>query len=196
MPAIRINRTAPFPARVSGSGAVTVTKTNGVWTVGLDYTAVGAISPIPAQYTGTYLLAYNTTTSVWQKVSIADIAALQLLSVSPSAGIGYGTGAGGAVVQATSKATGVTLNKVTGQITLNAAALAAAAVVSFTLTNSSIALGDILVMNHISGGTAGVYLLNAQCAAGSASINVRNTSAGSLSEAIVIDFAVIKAVTA
>ncbi|CAB4160542.1 hypothetical protein UFOVP773_2 [uncultured Caudovirales phage] len=109
---------------------------------------------------------------------------------------GYATGAGGTVTQATSKATGVTLSKPTGQITLNAAALNLDTTVSFTLTNTVIEAGDILIMNHISGGTAGSYLLNAQSAAGSASINVRNITAGSLSEAIVIAFAVIKAVTA
>ena len=108
---------------------------------------------------------------------------------------GYAIGSGGTVTQATSKATGVTLSKSTGQITLNAAALASDTTVSFTLTNTVIEAGDILIMNHISAGTAGSYLLNAQSAAGSASINVRNITAGSLSEAIVIAFAVIKAVT-
>ena len=109
---------------------------------------------------------------------------------------GYATGSGGVVTQATSKATGVTLSKSTGQITLDAAALAASTTVSFTLTNTVIEAGDILVMNHISGGTAGSYSLNAQSAAGSASVNVRNISLASLSEAIVIAFAVIKAVAA
>ena len=109
---------------------------------------------------------------------------------------GYITGEGGTVTQATSKATAVTLNKKCGQITMNAASLATATTVSFTLTNSTIAATDLLVLNHVSGGTAGAYLLNAQAAAGSASINVRNVTAGSLSEAIVIGFAVIKAVTA
>ena len=108
---------------------------------------------------------------------------------------GYTTGSGGTVTQATSKATGVTLNKSTGQITLNAAALASDTTVSFTLTNTVIEANDILILNHISAGTAGSYLLNAQSAAGSASINVRNITAASLSEAIVIAFAVIKAVT-
>lgn len=108
---------------------------------------------------------------------------------------GYTTGSGGTVTQATSKATGVTLSKSTGQITLNAAALAADTTVSFILTNTVIEAGDILILNHISVGTAGSYLLNAQSTAGSASINVRNITAGSLSEAIVIAFAVIKAVT-
>ena len=109
---------------------------------------------------------------------------------------GYATGSGGTVTQATSKATGVTLSKSTGQITLDAAALASDTTVSFTLTNTVIEAGDILIMNHISAGTAGSYLLNAQSAAGTASINVRNITTGSLSEAIVIAFAVIKAVTA
>ena len=106
---------------------------------------------------------------------------------------GYIVGEGGTVAQATSKVTGVTLDKRCGQITLNAAALAANTTVSFTLTNSTIAATDLLVLNHGSGGTAGSYLLNAQCGAGSCVINVRNVTAASLSEAIVIDFAVIKA---
>ena len=109
---------------------------------------------------------------------------------------GYITGEGGTVTQATSKATAVTLNKKCGQITMNAAALAAATTVTFVLTNSTIAATDLLVLNHVSGGTAGSYLLNAQAAAGSVSINVRNVTAASLSEAIVIGFAVIKAVIA
>jgi len=116
--------------------------------------------------------------------------------ISGSGKQGYTTGSGGTVTQITSKATGVTLNKPTGQITLNNAALAADTTVSFVLTNTVIEANDILVMNHISGGTAGSYLLNAQSAAGSASINVRNITVASLSEAIVIAFAVIKAVVA
>jgi len=106
---------------------------------------------------------------------------------------GYITGEGGTVAQSSSKSTAVTLNKRCGQITMNGAALAAATTVTFTLTNSTIAATDLLVLNHDAGGTAGSYLLNAQAAAGSASINVRNVTAGSLSEALVIGFAVVKA---
>ncbi len=117
-------------------------------------------------------------------------------AVTGAGGIGYATGSGGTVVQATSKATGVTLDKLSGQITLNAAALAADTSVSFTLTDSQIALGDRLILNHVSGGTFGAYMLDGRSAAGSATISVRNLTAASLSEAIVIGFAVIKAVTA
>jgi hypothetical protein len=116
--------------------------------------------------------------------------------ISATGKLGYTTGSGGTVTQITSKSTGVTLNKTNGQITLNGAALAADTTVSFTLSSTLIAAGDVLVLNHISGGTAGSYLLNAQSAAGSASINVRNITTGSLSEAIVIAFVVIKAATA
>jgi hypothetical protein len=104
---------------------------------------------------------------------------------------GYISGAG-TITQATNKATAVTLNSPSGQITLNGAAMGADTTVSFTLTNSSITANDVLILNHLSAGTAGSYLLNAQAAAGSASINVRNITSGSLSEAIVIGFAVIK----
>jgi hypothetical protein len=104
---------------------------------------------------------------------------------------GYISGTG-TITQATNKATAVTLNGPSGRITLNGAALAADTTVSFTLTNSSITANDVLILNHLSAGTAGSYLLNAQAAAGSASINVRNITSGSLSEAIVIGFAVIK----
>ena len=109
---------------------------------------------------------------------------------------GYITGEGGTVTQATSKSTGVTLDKRCGQVTMHNATLNADTTVSFTLTNSTIAATDLLVLNHVSAGTAGSYLLNAQCAAGSASINVRNITAGNLSGAIVIGFAVVKAATA
>lgn len=115
---------------------------------------------------------------------------------SSGGGIGYGTGAGGTVTQATSKATGVTLSKVTGQITMNAAALAANTTVSFVLTNTTIAATDMVLVQHISGGTVGAYVCSAAPAAGSATVYVRNVTAGSLSEAIVLQFIVIKAVTA
>lgn len=107
--------------------------------------------------------------------------------------VGYAAGAGGTVTQATSKSTGVTLSKQSGQITMNAAALAASTTVSFTLTNTIIEANDVLILNHVSAGTAGAYTLNAQVSAASASINVRNVTLGSLSEAIVIQFVVINA---
>lgn len=49
-------------------------------------------------------------------------------NISTSGGsIGYSTGTGSTVTQATSKSTGVTINSLCGQITINAASLAAGA---------------------------------------------------------------------
>lgn len=116
--------------------------------------------------------------------------------ITTTGAFGYGTGAGGTVTQATSKATGVTLNKPTGQITMNNAALNADTTVSFTLTNSQISATDLVLVQHVSGGTLGSYTCTATAAAGSATVYVRNVTAGNLSEAIVLQFAVVKAVTA
>ena len=104
---------------------------------------------------------------------------------------GYTADAQGAVTQLTSKSTGVTLNKSCGQITLNDAALAATTNVTFTLTNSLIGVKDVLVLN-VYGGTSGSYnVWVSGLATGSATITVRNITGGSLSEAIVINFAII-----
>jgi hypothetical protein len=116
-------------------------------------------------------------------------------SVLATAGaLGYGTGAGGSVTQLTSKATGVTLDKPSGAITLNNAALAAATIVSFTLTNSYIATTDTVIVNVKSGNaTVGTYTVWAEgILAGSCKIVIENRSAGSLSEALVLNYSVIK----
>jgi hypothetical protein len=143
----------------------------------------------------------NTPTLVTPAIGAATGTSLALTSFLATQGsiinnggsgkVGYAAGAGGAVTQATSKSTGVSLSKQSGQITMNAAALAASTTVSFTLTNTIIEANDVLILNHVSAGTAGAYTLNAQVSAGSASINVRNVTLGSLSEAIVIQFIVI-----
>ena len=107
--------------------------------------------------------------------------------------LGYTAAAQGTVTQATDKSTAVTLNKSAGRITMNNAALASATNVSFTLNNSFISSNDVLIVT-LSGGiaTAGTYncWVNTM-SAGSCSITLRNISAGSLSEAVIINFAII-----
>ena len=110
-------------------------------------------------------------------------------------GIGYTTGAGGAVTQLTNKSTGVTLNKLCGAITMHNAALAAAAEVSFTVTNNTVAAEDVPVIAIKSGAVAGTYLIGVTAvAAGSFRITISNVSTGSLSQSLVLNFAVIKSV--
>jgi len=106
--------------------------------------------------------------------------------------IGYAPEAQGAVTQLTSKATGVTLNKSAGQITMHNASLGAGTTVLFTLTNSLLSAKDVLIVNVGSGGTSGAYWpYVANVGAGTAVIGVYNNTAGPLSQAIVLNFAVI-----
>lgn len=118
-------------------------------------------------------------------------------SSGATAGVGYNTGAGGAVTQATNKSTGVTLNTACGAITMNNAALASNTSVGFTLTNSAIAATDVIPPPSIkSGATADSYHVTVDAvASGSCRISLRNISGGSLSEAVVLNFAIVKAVT-
>ena len=110
-----------------------------------------------------------------------------------TAGSLVGPTTGGTVTQSSNKSTGVTLNTESGQITMNDAALAAAAEVSFTVTNSKVAATDVVVACHGSAGTAGSYLVNANAIAdGSFAVTVSNVSSGSLGEAIVINFVALK----
>lgn len=142
--------------------------------------------------TGTYQFEFSTVDG-GNIITVYDLNR-PLLGSTESA-VGYSAGTGGTVTQATNKSTGVTLNKRCGQITMNNASLNAAAEVSFTLTNSVIAATDVVMICIGSGATAGAY--NVQCdavAAGSCRISIGNMSSGSLGEAIVLNFVVIKAV--
>jgi hypothetical protein len=106
---------------------------------------------------------------------------------------GYTAAAQGTVTQATDKSTAVTLNKPAGRITMNNASLNTATNATFTLNNSFISANDTVILT-ISGGqaTPGSYNVFANgLAAGTVSISLRNISGGSLSEAVVINFAII-----
>ena len=138
--------------------------------------------------TGTYQFSFSSV-DYGTTITIYDLNRPLTAYTNP---FGYIAGGGGTVTQATNKATGVTLNKPSGQITMNNASLSAATIVSFTFTNSTISSTDLLVINHVSGGTIGSYTFTAACGAGSATIYVRNATSGSLGEAIVLRYAVIK----
>ncbi|CAB4240921.1 hypothetical protein UFOVP24_20 [uncultured Caudovirales phage] len=109
--------------------------------------------------------------------------------------IGYSTAAQGTVTQATDKGTGVTLNKSAGRITMNNAALAGGAAVSFILTNSLISINDTIIVcvsSNTTGSALGAYTTYVSyLAAGSALITLRNLSGTSYSEAVIINYAVI-----
>lgn len=147
----------------------------------------------------------NTADSA-KPVSAAQQAALDLKApiaspahtgpVTTTGSYGFAAGAGNTATQSPNKTSGVTLNKAHGLVTMANSALAAATIVSHTLTNSQIAATDQVIVSHVSGGTSAAYTVNAFPGAGSAVISVRNNTAGSLSEAVVYRFTVIKGVNA
>ncbi len=111
----------------------------------------------------------------------------------PSTGSGIGYTTGSTVTQATNKSTGVTINALSGKITMNGAALAAGAEASFLVTNNTVGANDVPVVAVSSGGTANTYMVGVHTvSAGSFTIIVTNVSTTSRSEAIVLNFAIIK----
>ena len=129
-----------------------------------------------------------------QSIGIAyldqDIIGAQYLFSSEQ--IGYGTAAQGAVTQLTDKGTVVTLNKSAGRITMNSAALAGNTAITFTLTNNLISANDVIITNVSGGGTAGAYTTYvSSMTTGSAVLTLRNLTSGSLSEAVIVNYAII-----
>ena len=139
------------------------------------FTGPTLVSPVIGVAVGTSLAVSGTVTS------------------SGTAGVGYAAGAGGAVAQLTSRTTGVTLNKISGAITLFSAAGTTTAA-TFTVTNSTVAATDVIILNQKSG-TDLYDLMVTAVAAGSFNITFRTTG-GTTTETPVFNFAVIKGVAA
>ena len=129
-----------------------------------------------------------------QDISGADN--LSAVDIYASDEIGYTAAAQGAVTQLTDKSTGVTINASAGQITMSNATLNATTNVSFTMTNNKISAKDVVIVN-VAGGVASNVTYNCWVSghtAGSCAFVLRNISAGNLSEAVVLNFAVIHCV--
>jgi hypothetical protein len=136
----------------------------------------------------------NTPTLVTPNIGAAtgtSLAVTGSLRSSGTAGVGYSTGAGGVVIQGTSRTTGVTINKLTGQITLFSAAGTTAAT-TFTVTNSTVATTDAIILTQHTG-TDLYNLMVTKTTLGSFDITFRTTG-GTTTEQPIFNFAVIKGV--
>lgn len=119
--------------------------------------------------------------------------------ISSKVGVGYAVGDGSTVTQITNRATGVTINALSGTITTNNTSLAAEASAVFVVTNNKVAINDVPVVAIRSGMVAlNTRVTVTAVAAGSFSITVvnGNVAAGTAETgAIVINFAIIKGAT-
>jgi hypothetical protein len=188
----------------NSSNASTTTKLAAFQYVGVD--TVGTVketgritcSPGDSDLINSTIIFYSRQSNVVTialQIGTEVTSPLAIKSTSATGGVGYATGAGGAVTQITSKSTTVTLNTVCGQIATHNASLGAGASVVFNLQNSTIAASDFVGVSIQGGGTANVYTVSVVATgAGGANIRLTNTSGGALGEAVIINFAVIKAV--
>jgi hypothetical protein len=146
----------------------------------------------PTVSTGTFTSPVLVTPAIGVATG-TSLTATGVIASTGTAGVGYATGAGGTVTQGTSRTTGVTLNKTSGAITLFSAAGSATAA-TFTVTNSTVAATDVIILNQKSG-TDLYDLMVTAVAAGSFNITFRTTG-GTTTETPVFNFAVIKGVAA
>lgn len=108
--------------------------------------------------------------------------------------LGYCSCAFGEVTQETSKTTNVTLNTPTGRITMDDSQLNNNAVARFTMNNSSIGANDVVIVNiKLNGSTPEAYIaFVADIGDGFVDLALWNRSGGQLSEAVELNFAVIR----
>ena len=155
-------------------------------------TLVTPVITNPTVSTGTFTSPALVTPAIGVATG-TSLTATGVIASTGTAGVGYATGAGGAVTQGTSRTTGVTLNKTTGSILLFSAAGSATAA-TFTVTNSTVAATDVIILNQRTG-TDLYDLMVTAVAAGSFNITFRTTG-GTTTEQPVFNFAVIKGVAA
>lgn len=141
--------------------------------------------------TGDFAVNTNKLTVTAASGNVAS--AGSILSASATGGVGYATGAGGTVTQATNRTTGVTINKAVGEIVL-ASASNSATPATFTVTNSAVAATDTIIVVQKSG-TDPLGLAVTNVAAGSFKVTVWALS-GTTTEAPKLSFAVLKGVAA
>lgn len=141
------------------------------------------------------MLSTNGTAASWSDVGAFTTATFSAgATVTGAALLGYGTGSGGTVTQATSKSNSVTLNKPSGKITMHNAALGAGSTVLFTFSNSLIGSTDMVTLQLDATGISSTadYNVWASAGSGAAVVALKNISAGSLSESVAIRFHVTK----
>lgn len=108
--------------------------------------------------------------------------------------LGYCSCAFSEVTQLTSKSTAVTINTPTGRITMDGAALNNNVVARFTMNNSSVGPNDVVIVNiKLNGSTPEAYIaFVADIGNGFAELALWNRSGGQLSEAVKLNFAIIR----
>lgn len=189
----------------SGSVANDFSGSTGAFKLSTGHVTLEGVTSTGATGTGKFVFD-GTPTLVTPVIGAATGTSVALTgkitTTSASTGIGYATGAGGAVTQITNRSTGVTMvpNPCTsGTITTTTSSLAAEAAAAFIVTDSAVAIGDVVVVSIQSGSNGGNTAVTVSTVTnGTFTILVSNNNAAAGTAetgAILINFAIIKAVS-
>jgi len=187
-----------FVGRVDGYG--TEIETNAYRDSGNTYRYIGASqASIYSQAGGAHYWSTaptGTGNGAIPWVGVMELNALgSLLLTSGTGGLGYGTGSGGTVTQVTSKSTAVTLNKPSGQIVMNNASLVASGTVAFRFNNSLIDAYSVVKLSIVYSAASeyvSYYICEGATWNGFTYVYIKNIGGATLSEALVINFVIIK----
>ena len=170
---------------LSGAGALSATSFTGSVSGAVAATTLSASSTVSGTGFSTYLASPPA-------IGGTAAAAITGTTVKATTSIGYATGAsaGGAVTQLVSRTSSVTLNKITGQITLFLAAGNTGAYTSFIVSNSTVAATDTIDFQCSSSTNTYIAFVTA-IAAGSFTVNFLSIN-GTASDSPVFNFNVIK----
>jgi len=181
----------------NGSGEVNISKVD-IDSGTIDNTVIGGSTPAAATFStadinGGTIDGVTIGGSTAGAGTFTSVTSSGSVTITSTGGLGYATGSGGTVTQITSRTTGVTLNKTNGAIELISAA-GTTSWQTFTVTNSTVAATDTVIVSQKSGTDLNMIHVTA-VAAGSFNISFATTG-GTTTEQPVFNFAVIKAVTA
>lgn len=204
--------------RLSAGQGISVSSSNGNVTISSTTTSGGTVTSVgltsstlsvtgsPITAAGSFTVNLPTNTTVTGNVVAGNVVTGGLISATgnitssgkiasanATSGIGYATGAGSTITQTGSRTSGVTINTVSGAITLVSAA-GSATVQSFTVTNSAVVATDVIIVNQKSG--TDLYRIDVTNVGASSFQISFATTGGTTTEQPVFNFAVIKGVAA
>lgn len=192
--------TAQRPTLTSNDRAIRYNTTLSAWESwdGTSWGLLGGGVALTGNQTKDGVLTFTSSPIIPVPTSINQAIPMGAILEKTGVGIGYGTGSGGTVTQPTNKGTNITLNKPCGQITMNNSAIASGGYAYFQMSNSTIGAGDTVIAELVAGAADPSYyeVIPFFIGSGYVRIKVKNVSGGSLSEALIINFAVIKGATA
>lgn len=71
---VRVNTAVPFPALVLPSGPITLSKNNGIWTIGFTITPFATQMPLPGNFATDFLLGWDSVNQAYFKISLTNLA--------------------------------------------------------------------------------------------------------------------------